>query len=566
MALNLLTLLDDSNSKKNKITGEITITTPVIERPDQIIKITSACKINSNCNTKIICSIFEVVSPKVSLSKINFDCQLIASESDNFSISDCTINSSNETKSAFLINQSKDVSIYNIDIFGNSIAGIFIIDGCRINITDSSIHDLKETLIVLRQNSKLIIKKSKIYNSGANGFFVADQSDIEILNCSVINTSYPGASMNDSNCIIKDSEFKKCHQNSVSFSSSSYKFENNIISEGLATGLSTSNSKGTITNNTFTKLEGNGVLCLGYSESEISNNNFFNNKYPSIVIQNKSKAKITNNKIKGDDINGISLRNAVDVTIEKNEIEDVAECGISISDSDKITVKNNTISNCKITAIESYNKSNVFVYQNKISNIGKHAFLSYTSGFMKAIENSIEKVHLSMAKLVFKGSGEFINNKVSGCPIQCECLTSSDYFFNGNGQFKGETNDYTRVTDSITLAKKYVDLNSSSLCLKCHAKPHNCFIQQCGHNVYCKECAELALKNKENSHVSIVFDASSDDTCIICMTNKQNCIIMPCSHMGVCASCLDSWFKNNKCCPICRTEPCFYKKLTNNEI
>ena len=573
--MDFVKFLNESSSTKKKITGELVINTPTIDQTGQKLIISESVKLNSNCNTKIICESLEIKKPTV-LTNLSIDGCVIITETNNVTISKCYINGKGEGSNSVYITDSQKVKFTDSDVTGQSKVGIYITSNSKVTIEGTQVHDLEETLIVLRNKSTLNIQKSKIFNSKANCFYVADNADIEISECSIFNAEYPCVCITSSKCIMRHNEFKNCKQNTVSIcTSDNFLFENNVVSDGKSTGLSVEQSNGTISKNNFYNLYGNGVLCSTHSDTKIVDNNFLNNDYPSIVIQSKSKAKIWSNKISGNKINGISLRDAAEVFIEKTEIEDVDECGISISDTEKAVISNSSISDCRITGIESYNKSFVYVFNNKISSIGKHAFLAYTSGYIKAYENSISKIGLSMAKLVFKGTGEFTKNSVKDCQKQCECLTSSFFLFDKNSPYESLTNDPHKSNNSIKLVEKYVDVNNNNLCLKCKNKPHDCFILPCSHRVYCKECAEEALKNKEVcplcrfpiENVSSGFNLSSDDTCIICMTNKKDdCIIMPCGHMGVCLSCLESWLEKSRSCPICRAEPCFYKKISNNDI
>lgn len=76
----------------------------------------------------------------------------------------------------------------------------------------------------------------------------------------------------------------------------------------------------------------------------------------------------------------------------------------------------------------------------------------------------------------------------------------------------------------------------------CHVRPCDCFLLECGHKVYCKECA---MKAKETGgkcplcrfpidDISTGFNIGEDDTCIIYFENKGDCMIQPCGHIGVC--------------------------------
>ena len=156
---------------------------------------------------------------------------------------------------------------------------------------------------------------------------------------------------------------------------------------------------------------------------------------------------------------------------------------------------------------------------------------------------------------------------MSNCPLQCECHTSSFYYINKNGSFQGVTNDSSRKTDDISIESPCVE--NDLLCLKCNKNKRDYFLLDCGHKVYCKECAEEAFRNKEEcplcrfpiEKVTNGFGASNEDMCLICCEKLSNCIILPCGHMGICSECMENWFSKKKSCPICRSEPSFYKEI-----
>ena len=329
-------------------------------------------------------------------------------------------------------------------------------------------------------------------------------------------------------------------------------------------------STGVINENRISDIEGNGVYSTGNSKIECKNNKVTDISYPAFALTNQTVGSLFGNEIRNIKFSGICVRGAKHVKIEGTHISLTRESGISISDTEECEVVGNRIEKCDIASIEGYNQSRVTICDNDISDIGKYGFLAYTSGYMKAENNRIEEVGKAIVKLAYKGGGEFINNRVVNCANQCQCETSSPYFFSGNGNLPGVTNIPEKVSDTVRLDEPYVDHNS--LCLKCNKKPRDYYLIECGHKVYCKDCAELALKNHENCplcrfpivNVSSGFGASNEDTCIICCEKKSDCIILPCGHMGCCSSCLENWFKNKQCCPICRSEPSFFKKIIND--
>lgn len=345
--------------------------------------------------------------------------------------------------------------------------------------------------------------------------------------------------------------------------------ENNEFTEIEATAISISNeSYGSIIGNKIFKIGGNGVLCSMNSKAEIKNNKIEDLTYPSISISSLSTGELSGNEIKRVKYSGIAVRRAKEVTIEKCSIESIGENGISISETEKCTIKNNEIKECEVAGVESYNKSNAYIMNNIITNVEKYAFLAYTSGIIHAEKNKIKNVKNSMTKLVQKGGGIFIDNEIENVNNQCDCQTSASYFFNCNGQFKGVTNDSSKKSSSVLFDDSFTE-DKNMKCMKCQKNDRNCFLIDCGHKVFCKECADLACKNKENCplcrfpiiDVSNGFGSTNDNMCVICFGNTIDCIILPCGHMCVCSQCLEHWFKNNQTCPVCRTDHSFYKNI-----
>lgn len=207
-------------------------------------------------------------------------------------------------------------------------------------------------------------------------------------------------------------------------------------------------------------------------------------------------ASIQNNKFYKSLKNAIAVRDAHHVEIENSQIEDVGEVAISVSDTNFCLVHDNEISNCSIAAIESYNGSNVIVKSNKIMRIEKNVFIAFTGGQIKAEKNEIKDVKESMVKLAENGGGEFVDNQISNCSKQAEIDQNASLFFLcGNGNFTNETNDESRVNESVMLKK--MDKSDNSLCMNCHKNKRDCFFDLCLHKIYCRECAEQLIKDKK---------------------------------------------------------------------
>ena len=570
--ISFLSLLDDTNSIKNEETGEITITIPKLET-DGEYHISSSCKITSNNNTIIISKLFKITSPKVSISNINFECAVQVDQVESVSLSNCTVKKPlQEYHGALTISDSGDVTLSHITITeSDEIPGLYITRNSFVNCNNLTIHDFKATLALCNLGSYLTITDSNLHHTPFNGFHISGQSYIEIRNCQISDTGYPAIIANNSQCVIVDNEISNVIQTGIALNSSQdFTIERNKLTNITATGINTSEkSKGVIKENVISDVKGNGIL-VSDSEVQVNENQIKNAKFPSIAILSKSIASVSNNKIENINLNGVCVRGAKDVTIENSEIKNVNEIGISVSDTENCIIKNNVIENCKIAAVESYNDSKVFLNDNTIAKIGQFAFLAYTNGYIKAENNQIDDVQNAMVNLLYKGSGDFIHNRFSNCKNQFESQTSSPFFFCDNGEFEAVTNDQKKVNDSVKLVGSFDDQNL--MCLKCNKNKRDCFILDCGHKVYCRECAEKAKENKELCplcrfpivDISNVFLVSNDENCIICCDKKSDSIVLPCGHMGFCSTCLENWYSNKKCCPICRTEPSFYKKIVND--
>lgn len=569
MSTDFLSILDDTNSIKNETTGEIIITVPSIQS-DNYFEVLSPCIISSNCNTVITCKYFEISAQSVSISNINFETTVLAQCTEKLSVSNCEFKNAKSGLGVFTISFCADVTISHIAITNTAqIPGLYICQNSTVVADHINIHDIPYTLLACDGCSTLKITESNFTKAEKNGIHVSDQSSIEISNSLISDTGYPGIIVNDSQCTIRDNELRNIAQNSISLSSSEkFLIENNTINNGGATAISVERSIGVINSNKITKVQGNGIHCSNNSDVQITNNEINDASYPGIAVISNAKVAIFKNKITKIELNGICSRGAKDVRIQETEIKDVKECGISISDTDHFSIENCLIENCGIMAVECYNNSKVYIKDNVLSNVGKYAFLSYTSGYINAENNKIDGIQNAMVKLVYKGGGDFVNNRIDNCPNQFECQTTSHYFFSNNGTFPSITNDESKSGNGV-LFEKVDQVSSNFLCIKCQKNKRDCFILNCGHKVYCTKCAEQALENKEKcplcrfpiEKISTGFDASNDENCTICFENKSDCIILPCGHMGACASCLEDWFKNKKSCPFCRAKPCFYKKI-----
>ncbi|KAK8838573.1 hypothetical protein M9Y10_033205 [Tritrichomonas musculus] len=566
MSLKLLEYLDESNSIKDEFNQTITITSPVLNIEGNVIINDPSYKITSNCDTIIKCENFEVETSYISISNINFEGSVLIKNSDNISIKNSYIKKSKGPDGCLFVYGSKNVTLSHLTITESSYTGLCLRYNSKVQADNLEIYGIAETLLVCNSGSTITVTDSKFYNGKANGCFSTSYSPIEIINCTFSGIDYPAIYIENSPCTIKNCSIKNIDQDGIAIhASKNFLIEKNEFTLINNSAISIADeSHGEINENIIYDVSGNGIYTKK-SELTIRNNEISNTKFPAIAIIIKSKASLFDNKVKNMIHNGIVCRGASDVRIEGSVIEDINEGGISVSDTEKCEIVKNTIKNCSIMGIEVFNKSNVFAEDNNIMNMKKYAFLVYTSGYIKSEKNSISDVSIAMAKLAFKGRGDFTNNYIVNCPNQCEIQTSSPFLFAGNGDFKGITNQIEKVTSSISIENSYVE--PVLLCFKCNKNPRDCYILDCGHKIFCQSCAKKALENKENcplcrfpiKNVSSGFGISKDDICIICLENHPDCIILPCGHMGACSKCLENWFEKNQSCPICRAENSVYK-------
>lgn len=569
--MNFLEQLNTTNSQQNQQTYGYVLTVPILELegeytliPDKDLTITSNCKTIIKCHKITI-----IANNTLCFTNINFEAQISICNSSNVRFSDCSIVNTKIEKESLSISNVQSISLSNVVITNTKKHHIIMITlNSNVTADNLNLNDSKESIISCKNESTLYIKNSILSNAKGNAIYISNNSKLKIKNCNILNTDYPAIYIDNSIAEIENNIIQNSKQNGISINNSKdIKIIGNKLSNIDASSISFINSTGLIHQNRIFEIKGNGVFVDQNSDVKISENEI-NSDYPGIAILMNSKAIISKNKIMKATYNGISIRMALFVIIEECQLTDINDCGISISDTENCIVRNNNITNCNRSAIESNNQSKVNVIGNKIVNIQGYAFLVYTSAFVHAENNIIDNIGKALIKLIFNGGGEFVNNDVKNCAVLKEGQTSSHYFISSNGNLNNITNIESRKSNNVLFDDVKI-LDENIMCIKCNKNKRDSVLLDCGHRVYCIECANNALINHEDCplcnfplvNVIKMPPSLSENKCMICSEKESNCIIIPCGHMPkrICKKCLMRWYINTKRCPVCIKEPSSFK-------
>lgn len=574
MQIDILTQLNDFNSQRNQQTGEYILTVPVLElEGEYIINSKKNITITSKFQTILKCQKLIITTDKsVNINNISFEAKILVYNSSNVIFSNCSIsNKSDNSNGALIFYNTQSASLSHVTVTNTANIPSVYIYNSKISASNLTISKGNESLFVCKNNSMVYLKDSTLNDTHANAIY-CKESHLKIENCSIYNTEYPAIFSENSVAEISNNVIQNVSQNGISLTNcKDCKVVGNRLTRIKSSSINFIDcSTGIIQENQINEAGGNGIYLSNKSDATISRNQIQNTECPGIAIITNSKAIISENKITNAKHAGICARCASDVKIEDCDLSDIGESGISISDTENCTIVNNCISNCKANAIEAYNRSKVNFYGNKIMNIQGSVFYVFTSAFVKAENNKIEKIGNALFKVIFKGGGEFINNDVKNCTRQIDGQTSSQYFMLGNGEFKGATNIESRKSENVVFDDAKIS-DANILCLKCNRKQRDAVLIDCGHKVYCTECAEKALNNREKCPLcqfdilSIVRDLHlpSEMKCKLCGSNGHSCIITPCGHIpsGFCEKCIQRWYVNTQNCPVCVKSPSTYKVI-----
>lgn len=559
--------LDENNCRIDESTNTYELLVPEIFIEVDFI-INKSCNIISKCNTVIKSEHFEIKSHSVSFDGISFETSIRVFNCDNFQMTNCTIKNAKLMDGAIYMYESRGCYIANTTISETAkIPGIFLTEGSSAVIENVTLRDITETMIVCNSRSYMYLRNSELINTKANSIYVSNAAFAEINNCTLSKSEYPSIYIQKTPCRVINNHISNITQNSISFSElNNFVIAGNTIENVNASAIAIIDvSNGKVYKNKIVNAGGNGIYIYQATKIRVYKNTISNNKYPSLAILKDTVAHVFSNVLSNIAFSGVCVRGARYVKFEKSQISNAGECGISISDTKKCIISNNTFTNCKITAIESYNSSNVIAESNILDTM-QYGFLSYAKGYIEACRNQLKDTIPSLAKLTCKGSGYFHDND-NHCKDQKIGDTAGTYVFENNTGFTGITNISDRVNDNVVYEEPFVDQNPNA-CLKCHEKTRNTYLLDCGHMVYCKECATQALNNGETCPlcrfaIASVAPASTsgDNICMICQDEKSDSIVIPCGHMGFCERCIKRWLEDHKICPICNQDASYPKKI-----
>lgn len=543
--------------------------------PDNVIVIASPFEISPEEKVKIKCKYFLILN-KGNINNLEIEGSLIVRKT-SLSIQNSIIHSSDDSIGGIVVITASDLEMSKCEVYDGNVPGFFIEQGSTATIEECHIHNVNHTLFATSISKNVTIKNSKFHDSPHNGVH-SYQTPIEITNSEFYNTNFPSISASYSKCTIKNVTVYDIEQNGISLESiQDGDISNCTLYRVKATGISANrNSVCKFYENKFSSISGNAFHITDKSEVEIFNNTITDCSYPAFAILLKCNAKVHNNNVQKCDLSGMCIRNAKEVELYDNQFDEINDCGVSISDTEMARITKNKFSKCKVAAVECYNSSKASIEDNIIEDIGQCAFFSYARATMCCKNNTISNVGQCFARILYRGNGTFINNKITNCPKLLDGPTAGDYYFENNTGFENITNIESQSNEknkNITYQKANV-INDSKLCLKCHKNKRDCYLHPCGHQIYCHECAFVALNNKEScllcrfpiEKILEGYRVDGDESrCVICAENPIDSIVLPCGHIAFCYECLIKWFLDNNCCPFCREEHSSFKKIIDLE-
>ena len=160
--------------------GQIILTTPIIQIEGDF-QVEMPIKISSNCNTVIKSNLFKISADTLYLSSITFESSLLIKNSNNFSISNCTVKDSTSNDGAIVIIGCENAQIDNITIKDSQSTGL-LISNSIVTISNLQIYNTNNCLMILQYESYVTINNSHLHHSEKDGIAIYKQTVAEISN------------------------------------------------------------------------------------------------------------------------------------------------------------------------------------------------------------------------------------------------------------------------------------------------------------------------------------------------------------------------------------------------
>jgi parallel beta-helix repeat protein len=569
--LNFLDIISDFDPLWNPERLSLVVSLPTIDHTEQRLLIDRSVFITSNCHTQLKCRELVISAPDVSLAGFDIQGSVSIEHAYSVSLSNCRFHDSESDDLDFLaVRDSTSVYLSHLTFSGtDAVAALSLAERSSVRASHLFVENLTTTFIFVYEQSSLDLYDSTLRHSAANLVMCCAGSTLVLSRCLLSDSAFPAIFVKQSTCDISDTTIRNVGQTAIALNhSSSFSVGRSFLEGVSSSGISAlDHCTGRIFDNHIRRVQGNGIHVGGSSSAIIEGNTIEEGNYPAVAVLTRASATISNNTIRGIDLNGLCLRGAREVTIANCAIDNSGQCGISISDTETSRIVGCTITNCKLAAVECYNHSNSIVTGTTISQCAC-GFFVYTAGVLEASENTLRTIEKSIARLSDHGSATVVNNRCIEVLTEAECETSQSYIFRQNDGFPGRTNSPMALTDGMVLDEVWAE-GPTDLCRGCKQKLIDCFLVECGHRVYCQECAHKVKDSKGQcpvcrffvTGVTTGFEASQDGFCLICMERQPNSVIVPCGHLGFCRECLQTWYESNSTCPTCRTEPSTFKRL-----
>jgi hypothetical protein len=286
-------------------------------------------------------------------------------------------------------------------------------------------------------------------------------------------------------------------QNGISLNKSrDFRVEDNVFEEMQSSAIAVGEeSKGIVKGNRLKGVRGNGIYVSGFSDVVVEGNTIEEDVYPGIALLLGTTAVLRQNVIRTADCSGMCVRGAKSVEIYGLTIVGAKECGISISDTICCKIEGSIFEQCRVAGIECYNRSKIQVLGSTIKQ-SPIAFQVCTGAKVQAVDNIATDISDHLVKLSFGGRVRVTGTVCTRVQALADAQTTRTCVFSGNGSFETWTNSQ-KMADLLSIPHVSVYEEGRRLCLKCNALPRTVFLMDCGHRVYCEECARAAKEAKE---------------------------------------------------------------------